>query len=98
MHSVSWGTLDRGWGLALLLGSLQVLVLGLTPKGTVGPPMRLPGFSSQGSLEVSPASLQTCLVMTELELDTQFIVWFFLMFFYLFIRNNSKWVMKKTYS
>ena len=54
--------------------ALQVLVLGLTPKVTFGPPMRLPGFLSQGSLEVSPATLQTCLVMTELELDTQFIV------------------------
>ena len=69
----------------MLLGSLQVLVLGLTPKDTVGPPMRLPGFSSQGSLEVSPASLQTCLVMTELELDTQFIVVFFLMFFFIIL-------------
>ena len=32
VHSVSWDTLDRGWRLALLLSSLQVLVLGLTPK------------------------------------------------------------------
>ena len=33
VHSVSWGTLDRGWGLALLLRSTAGLSSWLNPKG-----------------------------------------------------------------